>query len=290
MRILLTGGHGHVAQEFIRVYGQAHEVTATTRDVQVQVNSNARYVVAPGVTELEGLFKSQKFDAIIHLAQSRKSGNDSLDGVSRTREHLAIDSIILEQVVKGVVSRLFLASTGGLYANSESPLRETDRLLEPPNLDVYYASKLAMEVLVSPYINRFDVTIGRFFFVYGPNQGPSRLMSRLIRSVSLGQPVRVSDSGGVKMNPIFVADAAQSIQQCLLHDGGRIINIAGPESTSIKELVDRIGVKLGKQPILEFGGDDRNLVADNSRLLAISSFGMVNLDEGLSRTVESESE
>jgi nucleoside-diphosphate-sugar epimerase len=161
-----------------------------------------------------------------------------------------------------------------------------DRLLEPPNLDAYYASKLMLEAMVSPHFDRMNVTIGRFFFIYGPGQGQSKLLPRLINSVRSGKPVTVTSEGGVKLNPIYVDDAARIVERCLQLDGSRIINVAGPQATTIRGITERIGRLVGARPVFELGGTDRNLVADITLLRSISNDPLIELDEGLSRTVD----
>jgi len=287
MRILLTGGHGHLAQVFIRLYGSVHDVVATVRTTRPGHDAGARYVVAPDAHTLSDVLNSERFDAIVHLAQWRQPTSDPLDDVERIRDETALFASLLEGAVNGGINRIFVASTGGLYADSPSPLKETDRLLEPPNLDAYYASKLAIEAMASPHFTRLNITIGRFFFIYGPGQDGSKLLSRLIDSVGSGRPVTISPSGGVRLNPVFVEDAARAIHCGLSSDGSRIINVAGPQATSIRDLSDRLGRLMGNSPVFESDGHDRNLVADISTLASMMGSEMIGLDDGLGRTLAS---
>lgn len=287
MRVLLTGGHGHLAQEFIRLYGSVHDVTAIVRTPRPSNNVGARYVFAPDVRTLSDVLDSERFDAIVHLAQLRPLTSDSLDDIKRIRNEMALFSALMEGALTGGTDRIFIASTGGLYADSPSPLKETDRLLEPPNLDAYYASKLAIEAMVSQHFTSLNITIGRYFFIYGPGQDKSKLLSRLVDSVRTGRAVTVSSSGGVKMNPIFVEDAARAIQYCLAANGSRIVNVAGPQATSIHDLTEKLALLIGTTPNYESGGLDRNLVADTSTLTSMMGPDMIGLDEGLRRTVAS---
>lgn len=287
LRVLLTGGHGHLAQEFVRLFGSLHDVTATVRTTRPGHNAGARYVVAPDASALAEVLENNVFDAIVHLAQSRRPVLGALDDFKRFRDDLYLFSTVMEVAVTRGIKQIFIASTGGLYADSPSPLKETDRLLEPPDLDPYYASKLAIEAMVSPHFASHNITIGRFFFVYGPGQDRSKLLPRLIDSVRLGREVTVSPSGGVKLNPIYVKDAARAIQYGLTLEGSRIVNIAGPQATSIRDLADRLGRLTGTTPTYQPDGQDRNLVADTSTLSSIMGPDMIGLEEGLRRTVAS---
>jgi len=285
MKILLTGGLGHLAKAFIRLFGTEHELTATIRKADARAKGTAKYVVAPDAIALAALLDDESFDAIVHLAQTRHAAMDSINNLDAISQEAALFSVILNRAISGSIDRLFVASTGGLYADKPGSLKETDLLLQPPNLDTYYASKLMLESMVSPHFGDLDVTIGRFFFIYGPDQDSSKLITRLIDSVKSKRVVRVSPSGGVKLNPIFVDDAARAIQCCLGLHGARILNVAGPETSSIRDLTQRIGDLLQVDPDFELNGDDRNLVADISTLESIGVGKLTGLDDGLKQTI-----
>lgn len=285
MKILLTGGLGHLAKAFIRLFGKEYELTATIRKADPRAIGAAKYVVAPDPTALAALLDDERFDAIVHLAQIRHTTTDSINCFDAISQETALFSVILNRTVSGAINRLFVASTGGLYADKPGSLKETDVLLQPPNLDSYYASKLMLETMISPHFSNLDVAIGRFFFIYGPDQDSSKLITRLFDSVRSRRAVRISHSGGVKLNPIFVDDAARTIQCCLGLRGARILNVAGPEVSSIRDLTQRIGNLLQIDPIFEFNGHDRNLVANITTLESLGLGKLTGLDEGLEHTI-----
>jgi nucleoside-diphosphate-sugar epimerase len=260
-------------------------LTATIRSPIPEPCGRARYVVAPDPDALEDLLRRECFDSIIHLAQPKLLANDPVNNLKNVFNEGALFSVILKEALAFGLSHLFVASTGGLYANCTGPLTVTSPLLQPPNLDSYYSSKLVLEAMASPHFGDLNITIGRIFFVYGPDQDGSKLVSRLIDSVRSGRAVKVSSSGGVKINPIFVDDAARAIHSCISLDGSRVLNVAGPEASSIRDVTLRIGRRLGIEPVFELDGLDRNLVSDISNLTSIVGDDLIGLDEGLRRTI-----
>jgi len=105
------------------------------------------------------------------------------------------------------------------------PFREdqpTDRPLSP-----YAASKKAAEALCYTYhyLHGLDVTVFRYFTVYGPAGRPDMMPFRLVQWVSEGRPVTVFGDGGQSRDFTYVDDIARGTIAGLQPLGYEIINL-----------------------------------------------------------------
>jgi len=95
---------------------------------------------------------------------------------------------LLEMCRVAGVKKFVLASTSSVYGEAERPFREdgvTDRPLSP-----YAASKKAAEALCYTYhyLHGLDVTVLRYFTVYGPAGRPDMSIFRFIKWIAEGNP------------------------------------------------------------------------------------------------------
>ena len=97
------------------------------------------------------------------------------------------------------VAKFVLASTSSLYGGHNAlPYREDDNTDRP--LSPYAASKKAAEVIAFAYhhLHRIDVSILRYFTVYGPAGRPDMSVFRFVRQIAEGEPITVFGDGSAK--------------------------------------------------------------------------------------------
>jgi nucleoside-diphosphate-sugar epimerase len=229
-------------------------------------------------------------DAVVHLAQSPHYRSFP-DGAASVFAVAALATQgLLDYAVRVGAKRFIFASTGGLYAPSSHPLQEDDPLdIGETPLAHYLASKRAGELIAMAYGRSLDASILRIFFCYGPGQTAGMLMPRLVQSVRDGRPIRLTGEHGLRINPIFVDDAAALVERLVQRAGPNIVNVAGPAAISLKAMGETLGGILGKPPTFEYDGESRSplLVADIGRLEAAAGRPLVGPEEGLARLVQS---
>ena len=107
-------------------------------------------------------------------------------------------------------AQFLLASTSSLYGSHNTvPYREdadTNRPLSP-----YAASKKAAETLAFTYhhLHGLDVSIPRYFTVYGPAGRPDMSIFRFIRRIAEGESIVVFGDGSQSRDFTFVDDIAR---------------------------------------------------------------------------------
>jgi UDP-glucuronate 4-epimerase len=133
---------------------------------------------------------------------------------------------LLDCCVRHDVGKFVLASTSSLYgSDNPRPYAETantDRPLSP-----YAASKKAAETMAYTYhyLRGLDVSVLRYFTVYGPAGRPDMSLFRFVQWISEGRPVTVFGDGRQERDFTFVDDVARGTIAALRPIGYDIINL-----------------------------------------------------------------
>ncbi len=150
------------------------------------------------------------------------------------------------------VNKFVLASTSSLYgANNTRPFREdanTDGPLSP-----YAASKKAAEALCYTYhyLHGLDVTVLRYFTVYGPAGRPDMSIFRFIKWIAEGDPVMVYGDGTQERDFTDVDDIARGTILGLKPLGYEVINLGSDHPVPLKTVVAHLEDILGKSARIE---------------------------------------
>jgi len=142
------------------------------------------------------------------------------------------------------IKKFVLASTSSLYgANNPRPFREdanTDGPLSP-----YAASKKGSEAFCFTYhyLYGIDVTVLRYFTVYGPAGRPDMSLFRFVQWISEGRTVTVYGDGEQSRDFTYVDDIARGTIAGLKPLGYEIINLGSDRPVVLKhaiQLVERL--------------------------------------------------
>jgi UDP-glucuronate 4-epimerase len=153
------------------------------------------------------------------------------------------------------VKRVIFASSSSVYGqDSKTPFTEEDVCTRP--LSPYAASKRAGELLAFTEHHLYDtaITCLRFFTVYGPRQRPDLAIHKFTRLIAQGKPIQLFGDGRTSRDYTWIDDILDGVLAAIdqQRTGFRIYNLGGSRPTSLKELVDRIALALGKTPRIEW--------------------------------------
>jgi nucleoside-diphosphate-sugar epimerase len=288
-RIVLTGATGLIGRSVVDVLRARHQLISVGRSppppgiewIKADLNS---------LLDLSSMPRS--VDTVIYLAQSQYFR----DFPDRAPEIFTVNVANVQRMLDWArisgVKRFLLASSGGVYGHGESAFREDDTIGPKGPLGYYLASKHCSELIAGSYSDLFTVVILRFFFVYGPGQRKSMLIPRLIESVRSARPVTLQGPDGIRLNPIFVSDAATAIQRACQLESSHIVNVAGAEVFPLKELVRIIGDKLGREPVFQLNLAEKpgNLVGDTEKMRRLLGAPVISFPDGLGRMLAHEDE
>ena len=188
------------------------------------------------------------FDAIINLA-ARAGVRDSIEDPWAFMETNLTGTLnLLELARRKGIQKFVQASTAGIYgANPPLPTPETAESDHP--LQPYAASKKSAEVLCHAYhfMHGLDVTVFRYFTVYGPAGRPDMVMFRFAKWISEGQPVHLYGTGEQSRGFTYLDDIVRGTILGLQPMGYEIINLGGHETITINQMIAMLEELTGKK-------------------------------------------
>jgi nucleoside-diphosphate-sugar epimerase len=201
---------------------------------------------------LEEIFKSQKFDAVINLA-ARAGVRYSIENPYIYLSTNAAGTLnILECMRRWGVEKFVLASTSSLYAGHPMPFKEDMPVNQP--ISPYAASKKFAEVIsyTYHYLYRIDVTVLRYFTVYGPAGRPDMSVFRFIKWIDQGRPVQVYGDGTQERDFTYIDDITDGTIKGLKKVGYEIINLGRAHPVSLKYIIEKVEKYLGKKAKIDY--------------------------------------
>lgn len=193
------------------------------------------------------------FDAVINLA-ARAGVRQSVENPWIYCETNLIGTLnLLELCRKFNVGKFVLASTSSLYgAHNARPYREDADTNGP--LSPYAASKKSAEALCYTYHHLYDldVTILRYFTVYGPVGRPDMSLFRFTQWISEGRPVTVYGDGSQSRDFTFVDDIARGTIAATRPLGYEVINLGSDKPVVLMDAIRMVEKCVGKEAKLEF--------------------------------------
>jgi nucleoside-diphosphate-sugar epimerase len=192
------------------------------------------------------------FDAVINLA-ARAGVRQSVENPWVYVETNTTGTLnLLELCRRDGVAKLVLASTSSLYgASNPVPFSEdanTDRPLSP-----YAASKKGAEALCFTYHHLYgiDVTVFRYFTVYGPAGRPDMSLFRFAQWIHEERPLRLYGDGTQSRDFTYVDDVARGTILGLRPLGYEVINLGGDSPHDLLELIGLVEAQAGKKAVIE---------------------------------------
>jgi UDP-glucuronate 4-epimerase len=192
------------------------------------------------------------FDAVVNLA-ARAGVRQSVENPWVYVETNVTGTLnLLELCREHGVRKFVLASTSSLYgAVNPVPFSEdadTGRPLSP-----YAASKKGAEAFCHTYHHLYglDVTIFRYFTVYGPAGRPDMSLFRFVQWIHEERPLRLYGDGRQSRDFTYVDDVAWGTILGLKPLGYEIINLGGDSPHDLLELIRLVEAEAGKKALIE---------------------------------------
>jgi uncharacterized protein YbjT (DUF2867 family) len=229
MKVLVTGGSGVVGEGVIAaLLERGHEVRLFTRHAGKDAARWPR-----GVEAREGDVASAASmrgaaagcDAIVHVA-----GIEEETPPAATYEKVNVLGTrhVVAEAQRAKVGRLVYVSSLGADTGTSD----------------YHRSKLRAEQGVRGCSRPWVIV--RPAAVYGPGDTNLSVVLNMVRTLPA---IPVIDGGDQRFQPIWYEDAGQAIARAVDADvAGRILEIAGPDVSTMNELLDRLEALAGRKP------------------------------------------
>ena len=309
MRYLITGGAGfvgsHVAEALLqrgeRVvaidnFNDYYDPAIKHGNAQ-RLNGYDNFQLFEGdildVALVDRLFTDEKITHVAHLA--------AMPGVRASVEqarlymdvNLTGTLNLLEASKAAEIRQFVLASTSSVYGRTEIlPFVETDMADRP--LAAYPASKRAAELLAHTYHNLFDmnVTVLRFFNVYGPAGRPDMMPWKLLDATQTGAQIKLFNGGDIHRDWTYISDTVAGVLAALDKAlGYEVINLGCGAPISLSDFVEVIeeytGRTINKVAVPTPLSDPPITFCDNTKAHELLGFApSLSIRDGLWRTWE----
>ena len=241
--ILLTGVAGFIANKTAHfLLEQGHKVVGVDNmndyyDVRIKEhrlnkiidhqNLDFHKINIEDYDALEKLFQNYQFDAVLNLA-ARAGVRYSLINphvYMTTNANATLN--LLELMRQYNVKKMVLASTSSLYAGQPMPFLESLPVNTP--ISPYAASKKAAEMMCYSYSYQYDLDISvvRYFTVYGPAGRPDMSIFRFIKWIDEGTPITLYGDGTQARDFTYIDDIARGTIAAMKPVGFEIFNLGG---------------------------------------------------------------
>ena len=241
--ILLTGVAGFIANKTAQfLLEQGHKVVGVDNmndyyDVRIKEhrlnkiidhqNLDFHKINIEDYDALEKLFQNYQFDAVLNLA-ARAGVRYSLINphvYMTTNANATLN--LLELMRQYNVKKMVLASTSSLYAGQPMPFLESLPVNTP--ISPYAASKKAAEMMCYSYSYQYDLDISvvRYFTVYGPAGRPDMSIFRFIKWIDEGTPITLYGDGSQARDFTYIDDIAKGTIAAMKPVGFEIFNLGG---------------------------------------------------------------
>lgn len=307
MKVLVTGGCGFIASNFIRYLLRKREgyqvinldaLTYAGNEGNLEdLKGDLRYTFVKGDICDPSLVErvvSSGVDAVVHLA-AETHVDRSIQGPSEfVRTNVLGTQVLLEAARRRGIGRFVHVSTDEVYGSlgpeglftEESPLQ--------PN-SPYSASKASSDLLVRAYARTYGLpaVITRSSNNYGPYQFPEKVIPLFVTNAMEGKELPLYGDGQNVRDWLFVEDHCEGLE-IVLREGrpGEVYNLGGSQECSNLEMARMILRLVG------VSGDAIRFVQDRPAHDRRYALGIEKiskdlgwrprrkLEEGLARTVE----
>ncbi len=240
---------------------------------------------------LEIIFSDHKFSAVINEAARAGVRYSMVNPFVYMTTNADGTLNLLELCRRKEIEKFILASTSSLYAGQEMPFKEELPVNTP--ISPYAASKKSAEMMAYSYHNLYDldITIFRYFTVYGPAGRPDMSIFRFIKWCLEGKQLEIFGDGTQKRDFTFVDDVAKGTVAGLKKVGYEVINLGNNKPNELKyaiKLIEKFTEKKADLNYKEFHKADMMATWANiekaKRLLDWEP--EISLEEGIEETVK----
>jgi len=200
---------------------------------------------------------------------------------------------LLEFAKSKKIDQFILASTSSVYGkNEKQPFEESD--VTDSAISTYAATKKACEVLAHTYSHLFgiNVTVLRFFTVYGSWGRPDMALFKFTKNILLGKQIDVYNNGDMQRSFTYVDDVVSGIFGAVKNvERYQVYNLGGSETIKLMNFIGLIEKHLNKKAKIKFlkmqAGDVKETVASTKKAASYLHYkANTNTETGVQNFVE----
>ena len=201
---------------------------------------------------VDALFEAHKFASVLNLA-ARAGVWHSMENPYIYMSTNTVGTLnLLEAMRHKGVSKMVLASTSSLYAGQKMPYVETQSVNTP--ISPYAATKKAAELMAHSYhyLYGLDISVVRYFTVFGPFGRPDMSMFRFIQWIQNERTIELFGDGEQSRDFTYVDDIARGTIAAQKPVGYEIINLGGGNNpVTMNWLIKQFESALAKRAVIK---------------------------------------
>ncbi len=305
MTILVTGGAGFVGSRLSARLIECNEPVLildnfndyydpALKRANVVGLSDAAIVVEGDIRDealVERIFSEHRISRVVHLAAMAGVRASVDQGRLYADVNTSGSVSLMDAARRHNVSIFIQASTSSVYGDAQRvPFREEDAPDFP--LAPYPASKRAAELFAHSYHHLFglNITVLRFFNVYGPPGRPDMMPIKVIEAILKGEIIPIYDEGKLERDWTYIDDTVDGIMAALERPMGySILNLGYGAPIPLTDFIHIYEELIGKpaitKPVPAPASEPRITYCDNTRASELLGFSpKVNIADGLAQT------
>ncbi|MGG1662610.1 NAD-dependent epimerase/dehydratase family protein [Brevibacillus sp. NRS-1366] len=298
MKVLVTGGYGFIGS-FVaeRFFKEGYQVfildNLSSGNKQNITFKHKSYILDVEDKNCDEVFKSNKFDVVVHLAAQINVVTSMEDPLlDSTTNILGLVNMLRLSSEYGAAKFIFASSAAVYGLNEQTPLLE-NTTCDP--VSIYGMNKLIGEHYCQKWNELFglNTVCFRFSNVYGPRQGSigeGGVISTFLKQQHSDQEIVLYGDGKQVRDFIYVEDVADAIYRSVTTDYHGVLNLSSNTESSINELISILNAEKEFKGILhqeKRKGDIEKSVLDNTKTKRLLDWvPMYSLAEGLAKTSE----
>jgi UDP-glucuronate 4-epimerase len=305
---LVTGAAGFIASRVCELLLEAgHTVVGVDNlndyyDVRLKQWRLGRLTAARGFVfqrldiedpvALDRLFAAHRFEAVFNLAARAGVRASVANPALYERTNVLGEQNVLECQRRHGVKKHVLASSSSLYAGCPMPFTE-DLPVDAPQ-SPYAETKKKAELLARRFHleHGLDVSVLRYFTVFGPAGRPDMAPFRFIKWIEEGTPITLYGDGTQARDFTYIDDIARGTVLAVRPLGYEVINLGGGRNpVSLHTIIGLIEKALGQKAVVAGqppqAADMQETWADITKAGRVLGWSpAVTLEAGFLRTVE----
>lgn len=306
MLVLVTGGAGFIGSNFVRYIVRTMKWNILVYDKLTYAGrlENLRDVldhiefVKGDITDealLGETMREFEPDVVVNFAAETHVDRSINDPAPFIKTNIIGVYTLLEALKKSSKDALLVhMSTDEVYGDMRGSDEMADEKYSMNPSSPYSASKASGDLLIKAYGRTYGIRyrIIRACNNYGPYQHPEKLIPRTIIRLLHNKPAVVYGDGSQMRDWLYVEDTVKAMVSVIERgEDEQIYNICTSLFASVREIVEKIVVLMGKDPQKDiiYGkkrpGEDMLYAMKCEKIKKLGWLPSISLDDGLEKTV-----
>lgn len=243
------------------------------------------------------IFSENKIDTVIHIAAMAGVRPSIQDPVLYEEVNLKGTVNILEMMKKYNIKKLVFASSSSVYGNNKKvPFNEND--IVDFAISPYAATKKSCEVISHVYhsLYRIDMSLLRFFTVYGPRQRPDLAIHKFTRKIANNDVIPFYGDGTTSRDYTYIDDIIDGVLKSIKYTEENekiyeIFNLGKNCVTDLNTMLKTIENEMDKKATIKQmkipPGDVNRTFADISKAKRILGYNpQINFEDGIKKFIK----